>query len=400
MPDDFTSSREDGDAPLNPFERPIRRSDFLGNAGKLAAGALSLGGLGSLLSASSSIAATPTRSGSRLRAAVLPHGRVPRFGVLTGNTPDPFINEIWINPLDDFLKQSNPSWSATFFQNPSTSQAIATANEYVASNYAVLIVGGAGEMTPYESTVQAAIKAGTLVFNHAVDALGGVTQNVIFSHKAAGIGVGGAAVAWARKHHVTAPVVGLLADSSDPLGSQRTTYAWKTIKAAFSNASLAATTLALDTPTGTTATADMLSAHPTINLIVSFNTIAGVGALTACKQAGKTDPTKFFLGCTDVEQQTLDEIASGTSIMQANWGSFFAADMVLMARDAIANILHGTHIPPTRLILGEAITTPAEAKAFNSVAYDPLNPKYAYVMTKYFTTSNTALKTDQIPSFA
>ena len=133
---------------------------------------------------------------------------------------------------------------------------------------------------------------------------------------------------------------------------------------------------------------------------MSFNTIAGVGALTACKQAGKTDPAKFFLGCTDVEQQTLNEIASGTSIMQANWGSFFAADMVLMARDAIAHLLHGTPIPPTRLILGEAIHTPEQANSFNEIAYNPLNPKYAYVMTKYFTNVNTALKTDQIPSFA
>jgi ABC-type sugar transport system substrate-binding protein len=373
----------------------MRRSEFLGNAGKLAAGAFGVGGLGSLLAASSAAARVPA-----VAASALPHGRVPRFGVLTGNTPDPFITQIWIDPLDQLLKQSYPGWSAEFFQNPSTSAALATAAEYLASNYAVLIVGAAGVMTPYESTVQKAIAAGTLVFNHAVDALGGVTQNVIFSHKAAGIGVGGVAVEWAHKNNVTAPVVGLLADSSDPLGSQRTSYAWSTIKKALPNATLAATTLALDTPTGTTAAANMFSAHPTINLMVSFNTIAGVGALTAAKQAGKTDPTKFFLGCTDVEQQTLDEIASGTSIMQANWGSFFAADMVLMARDAIAHLLHGTAIPPTRLILGEAIHTPEQANSFNKIAYDPLNPKYAYVMTKYFTNVNTALKTDQIPSFA
>ena len=54
MQDDRHSLSQGGDSSDNPFaarlEKPIRRSEFLGNAGKLAAGAFGLGGLGSLLS--------------------------------------------------------------------------------------------------------------------------------------------------------------------------------------------------------------------------------------------------------------------------------------------------------------------------------------------------------------
>ena len=117
--------------------------------------------------------------------------------------------------------------------------------------------------------------------------------------------------------------------------------------------------------------------------MICFNTLAGVGALTSCKLAGKTNRNTFFLGCTDSEDQTLKLIAAQNSIMQANWGAFFPASMILMARDGI-NKFHGKAIMPTRLIFGLTIVTPTQAKSFDKITFDPLNPKYAYVFTKYF----------------
>ena len=49
------------------------------------------------------------------------------------------------------------------------------------------------------------------------------------------------------------------------------------------------------------------------------------------------------------------------------------------------------------LLFGLAVDTPAEAKSFNTIAFDPLNPKYAYVFTKYFKYLDTPVKTAQVP---
>jgi hypothetical protein len=57
----------------------------------------------------------------------------------------------------------------------------------------------------------------------------------------------------------------------------------------------------------------------------------------------------------------------------------------------------GKKIPPTRLILGLTITTPEQAKSFDSITFDPLNPKNAYVFTKYFKYLNVPVKTAQVP---
>jgi hypothetical protein len=67
-----------------------------------------------------------------------------------------------------------------------------------------------------------------------------------------------------------------------------------------------------------------------------------------------------------------------------------------MARDII-NKFNGHPMKPTRLLLGEAIVTPAQATSFNKIAFDPLNPKYADVYTKYFTYLDTPMKTGQVP---
>jgi ABC-type sugar transport system substrate-binding protein len=208
--------------------------------------------------------------------------------------------------------------------------------------------------------------------------------------------VGQAAIAWAHKNGVTAPVVALIGNLTDAQGSKRTTWAWKTIKGAFPNAKLAGQVQGIDLPTGTQGAANLLSAHPDINMLIVFNTIAGVGALNSATHAGKNDRNKFFLGMTDFEDQTLKLIAAGNSIVQANWGTYFPASMILMAKDAI-NHYNGQPIKPTRLLLGEAITTPAQATSFDKVAFDPLNPANADVYTKYFTYLDTPVSTAQVP---
>lgn len=397
----------------------VGRSDFFRGVGKFAAGTFGLGGLSGLLaacggsgsssSASSSAAATSAAAAgasSSTSSAAAKSNKLKKIGVIE-QAFAPFFTENFQIPLQKYLATSTGTaattttapagWAHTFGnENNTVPTGISLLNEYAAQNYYGLILSTGDEMTSWQHAVEQATGGGSCFINHSTQAVSGATQNTLFSHKGAGVGVGTAAVAWAHKNGITAPVVALIGNLTDAQGSKRTTWAWKTIKAAFPNAVLAGQVQGIDLPTGTSGASNLLSAHPNINMMIVFNTIAGVGALNSATHAGKTDRNKFFLGITDFENQTLSLIASGKSIVQANWGTYFPASMVLMARDII-NHFNGQPIKPTRLLLGEAIVTPAEATSFNKIAFDPLNPAYSYVYTKYFEYLDTAMKTGQVP---
>ena len=53
---------------------------------------------------------------------------------------------------------------------------------------------------------------------------------MLFSHKQAGVDVGNASVAWAKKNNVTQPVVALIGNLSDAQGKKRTDYALRAVK--------------------------------------------------------------------------------------------------------------------------------------------------------------------------
>jgi ABC-type sugar transport system substrate-binding protein len=236
-----------------------------------------------------------------------------------------------------------------------------------------------------------------LVLNHGTQAVAGASCNVLFSHKQSGLDVGAAAVAWAKRNNITEPVVGIIGFLTDAQAIKRTDYAWKTIKAALPKASLAGSVNAILTPTGATAAANLLSAHPNINMLICFNAAAGMGAYASAKQAGKTDPKTFFLGATDFEPQSLALIQQGGTIFQANFGSYFPQSAMLMVKDSIANIVHGTPILPTRLILGSTITTPAQAKRFLDGYNNPLAARNASLFKTAFKYENVNLATAQTP---
>jgi ABC-type sugar transport system substrate-binding protein len=374
------------------LERPMRRSEFLAGAGKLALGASGLGLLSGGLGAATAGAA-PLRHTRIARAA---SSKVKEIGVVE-QAFAPFFTENFQIPLTQYLKKSQKGWTQTFGnENNTVPTGINLLNEFAAANDAILILSTGDDMTAWQEAVKKVVQEGSLFINHSTQGVAGATQNVLFSHKQSGIDVGNAAVNWCKKNSISAPVVGLLGNLSDAQGSKRTTWAWNTIKAKLPKATLAGSVQAIDTPTGTTGSANLLSAHPTMNVMICFNTLAGVGALTSAKLAGKTNRNTFFLGCTDSEDQTLKLIAAQNSIMQANWGAFFPASMILMARDGI-NKFHGKSIMPTRLIYGLTIVTAAEAKSFDKITFDPLNPKYAYVFTKYFKYLSTPVGTAQVP---
>jgi ABC-type sugar transport system substrate-binding protein len=365
-------------------EAVIARRELFARAARLAGGGLALGalpGLFDMLAPGTGYAASAAKA---QKIAVIEQA----FGT--------FFTENFQKPLSAYLKKSQPGWNETFGnENNTVTTGIDLLNQYAAANYGLLMLSTGDNMSTWQHAVQNVVKGGSLFINHSTQAVSGATQNVLFSHKQAGIDVGNAAVAWAKKNNIS-PVVGMLGNLSDAQGSKRTTWAWKTIKAKMPKATLAGQVQGIDTPTGAKGSANLLSAHPDINMLITFNTLGGMAALTSATHAGKNNRNSFFLGSTDSEDATLKLIATGKSIYQANWGAFFPASMVLMAKDGIAKF-GGKAIKPTRLIFGLTITTPAEANSFDKITFDPLNPKYAYVFTKYFKYLDTPTATGQVP---
>ena len=379
----------------------VSRSQFLSGAGKLAVATAALGGLSGLLSEGRAFGGT--------RSPAATSSKVKEIAVVE-QVFEPFFTENFDIPLNKYLAthpagsmtattlHSVAGWKDSYGnENNTVPTGINLLDEYVANDAGVTILSTGDEMTAWQHAVKEATAAGAIFMNHSTQAVAGATQNTLFSHKGAGVGVGNGAIAWAHKNGITKPVVALIGNLTDAQGSKRTTWAWKTIKAAFPNAVLAGQVQGIDTTGGSTGAANLLSAHPDINIMIVFNTIAGLGAETSATHAGKTDRNSFYLGITDFETQTLDLIAGGKSIVQSNWGTYFPASMILMARDAINQFMTGKPMMPTRLLYGELITTPAQATSFNTIAFDPLNPKYSYVYSQYFKYLPNHMGTAQVP---
>ena len=125
-------------------------------------------------------------------------------------------------------------------------------------------------------------------------------------------------------------------------------------------------------------------------------TLAGLAARTSAQHAGKTDRNTFLLATADSEDASLKLIADNNDIYQINWGAFFPASMIMMLRDA-AVAFKGGPIKPTRLIFGQTIDTPAAAKSFKTITFNPLEPSYNYVYKKFFKYEDTPVKTAQVP---
>jgi ABC-type sugar transport system substrate-binding protein len=264
-------------------------------------------------------------------------------------------------------------------------------------NYAFIAKADGTPPKPFVPLASQAKQKGILYLNHAVQAVGGAGQNIAFDHAAAGNGIGSAAVQWAKKNGVTQPIIGALANLSDPEGRKRTDYAIKQVQAAFPNTKVAGQVQSVDTVgTGAAGTANLLQATPDINMILTFNTVTGKEATQAATEAGKTDRNKFFIGMADYEPETMDLIASGNSIAQANWAALFEISAVLMVRDAL-NFAKGKQVLPTRGLGGRLLTNAAQVAGVKKITANPLAkaalPAYRdKALVKY---STTPLKTGQ-----
>ncbi len=228
----------------------VSRSQFLSGAGKLAVATAALGGLSGLLSEGRAFAGTrsPAAASSKVKEiAVVEQVFQPFF---TENFDIPLNKYLATHPAGSMTATTGHSvagWKDSYGnENNSVPTGVNLLNEYVANDAGITILSTGDEMTAWQHAVKEATAAGAIFMNHSTQAVAGATQNTLFSHKGAGVGVGNGAIAWAHKNGVTKPVVALIGNLTDAQGSKRTTWAWKTIKAA--NAILVARTLRLFGP--------------------------------------------------------------------------------------------------------------------------------------------------------
>lgn len=242
----------------------------------------------------------------------------------------------------------------------------------IQQNYAIIMKSDGAPGKSIEPLAAQAKTKGIFFISHSVQPVGGAGQNIVFDHGTAGKGIGSAAVAWAKRNGITQPIIGTLAFLSDSQGVKRTSFAIDTIKKAFPNTVVAGQVESVNqTGTGAAGTANLLQAHPDINMILTFNTVTGKESVQAAMEAGKTDRNKFFIGMADYEEPMMDLIASGNSIVQANWGALFEISAVLMIRDAL-NFTKGKYVFPTRGLGGILMTNKASVEKFRRIADDPL----------------------------
>jgi len=288
-----------------------------------------------------------------------------------------FFTQIFNTPMAGYLKPLGWTLHVATEEGQPT-KGYTECQQFTLENYGIIANSTSDPMAGWESVARAATKKGICFIAHNPQALGPATQSVCFDHKFAGIQIGKHAVAWARRNHISKPVVALLANLGDPEGKKRTDWAWNTIKAAFPGAKLAGqVNVITNQQQGSTGAANLLSAHPDINMMIAFNTVAGLGAPKAIEQAGHSNRNKFYFAMVDYEVAAGALIKQGT-IVQACWGSYFAQSGILMCKDGIT-YYNGKYIYPTRRLGGVVISTGPQVTAYDDTQAHPLAPKYSWI---------------------
>ena len=165
--------------------------------------------------------------------------------------------------------------------------------------------------------------------------------------------------------------VAFLSNHSDPQLQQRSQGEKDAIKELAPNAVVVGEVDANTIELGASGTANLLQAHPNIQVILAFSDDGGLGAYQAATEAGKTDPDKFFLGSADGTNLVFDKIQEG-GIYQATWSYLFPFSAVQWERD-MEKCLRGEKVPPTRTEIGRLVTKDNLAEVRTMVT-NPLDP--------------------------
>ncbi len=219
--------------------------------------------------------------------------------------------------------------------------------------------------------VARAIEQDVCVFNHSASPVTGTTQNVVLDQHASGYEVGRFAAEWINARGGNLEVA-FLTNRADPQLTLRSQGEKDAIRDLAPNAVVVGEVEANTIELGAAGTANLLQAHPNIQVILAFSDDGGLGAYQAATEAGHTDPDKFFIGSADGTQLVLDKIAEG-GIYQATWSYLFPFSAVQWMRD-MEKCLRGEEVPPTRIQIGR-IVTKDNLEEVRAMVANPLAPE-------------------------
>lgn len=164
------------------------------------------------------------------------------------------------------------------------------------------------EPTSMESLAAEAMSNCTVWVSYAAP-LKNQDANVLFSGFESGAALGEAAKAWAAEQPGPVKVL-ILQDRDLAVGAERDDGLNSTFPGDASNIEIVATQKASDRTQGEQVTREILQAHPDLNMVLSYNDDAGLGARQAFINAGKDakDPS-IFIGGQDGSKEGLSAVA-------------------------------------------------------------------------------------------
>jgi ABC-type sugar transport system substrate-binding protein len=100
----------------------------------------------------------------------------------------------------------------------------------------------------------------------------------------------------------------------------------------------------------------LLAAHPDASVFLAWGADDSVGATQAATEAGKTDPTKFWMGTTNVTDAQVHDIIGGKSVLQAAAIFTYRFSAIAFQRALERCMLAESGIPPTGTVEPLVIT--------------------------------------------
>jgi ABC-type sugar transport system substrate-binding protein len=219
---------------------------------------------------------------------------------------------------------------------------------------------------------------GVVFANFSANWITGASPNVSNPHCPGGSAVAKIAAAWYKKYG-NGGEVGMLTAPDNAELLTRTSCFQKTFQSLVGRPVKFWT--AADNMGGVSdsaaATASLLQAHPNINVMFGWGSDTSVGIPTAVKEAGHTDPHKFFVGAMDLYAPSIAALATGKTVLQG--GTVFDYDYAGVSWNyAIEQAMLGKKIPPTAVAEPVVLTSANAGQLATNDANVISNPNQAF----------------------
>jgi len=215
------------------------------------------------------------------------------------------------------------------------------------------------------------VKQGVFMFNHGASPITGATQNVVLDQHYTGAQVGEFAAKWIHQHLGGRAEVGILGNSADPWLERRTEGMKEGLRKFAPEARIVGEVHGHSIELGAAGAANLLQAHPRIQVLLAHADDPGYGCYTAAMEAGRRDPNRFLVASCDGTRLVFDKISDG-GIYQATWSYLFPFSAVAWMRDMIRS-LRGEKVSPTRTQVGRLVTR-SNLEEMRRLLSDPFAP--------------------------